>query len=282
MFYEDGMHEKLALVQVAMKNITHRPSNLEGTILIADAGAPFDDVVRYAAQEGLWGIEALAGIPGTVGAAPVQNIGAYGSDVAQTIEAVEVFNVTTRQYESLPGRACQFGYRTSIFNTTQKGRYIILRVRFWLFQKRRRPLPREIADEKQSLTPGRVGEHIRRIRAEKIPDYHTYPNCGSFFKNPIIQEDQFLLLQKQYPHIPHFRDGEGIKIPAGWLIEQAGFKGKSFGHVALSGVHALILTTDGKASSFDVLHAEKFIHKHIEDIFGIALVREPEYVTRMF
>ncbi len=279
-FYADGTHEKMALVAVAMNTITQRPSNLEGEIVVADAGVLWDDLVSYAAEKGLWGLEALAGIPGTVGAAPVQNIGAYGSDVAQTIEAVEVFNITTRQYESIPGRACGFGYRSSIFNTIQKGRYIILRVRFWLFPKRRRALPKEYSDEKSMRTPKDVSDCIRAIRAGKIPDYHAFPSCGSYFKNPFVSCAHGKELLEQYPNMPHYTEGDRVKIPAGWILEQVGYKGKRFGHVSLSEQHALILTTDGKATADDVLRVEKEIVEKIEELFHIRLEREPEYVAK--
>lgn len=278
-YFGDGPHDDLVLVRIGMRGIDVKPSPIEGKLLTAGAGEEWDSLVHRAAKEGVWGLESLAGIPGTVGAAPIQNIGAYGTEVADIIEAVEVYDRKNNEIRGIPNRLCGFGYRKSIFSTTEKDRYVILRVRFWLHQKRRRALPKEVVvPQEGEITPEEVGAQIRAIRDAKLPDHHEFPNCGSFFKNPIVPEARANELLQRYPSMPQYPSLEGIKLSAAWLIEQAGLKGRSWGNVAISPKHALVLTTNGNASATEVERAINEITKETREMFGVELVPEPNFI----
>jgi UDP-N-acetylmuramate dehydrogenase len=278
-YFGDGAHEQLVLLLMAIKGIEVKPSVIEGKIITAGAGEAWDDVVTRAAKEEVWGMEALAGIPGTVGAAPIQNIGAYGTEVADIIEAVEVYDKVKKEIRGIPSRLCGFGYRSSIFNGAERDRYVILRVRFWLHKKRRRPLPKEVVIPKSGeMAPLEVATQIRAIRAAKLPDHHAYPNCGSFFKNPIVSTLHAEKLRKQENNMPEFPATDGVKLSAAWLIEQAGQKGRAWGNVSISPKHALVLTTNGKASAAEVAHAVDEIIKAVQEKFGVTLVPEPNFI----
>lgn len=280
MYFGDGPHENLVLLSIAIKGIEVKPSVIEGKVLTVGAGEHWDDVVQRAAKEGVWGIESLAGIPGTAGAAPIQNIGAYGSEVADCIEAVEVYDRELKEVRGIPARLCGFGYRSSIFNGEARNRYIILRVRLWLHKKMRRQFPKEVVVPKDGkIVPGAVGDQIRAIRAQKLPDYHEFPNCGSFFKNPVIDVPLAEKLLREYPTMPQFPVGAAVKLSAAWLIQEAGMKGRDWGNVAVSAKHALVLTTNGKATAREVKDAVAAIVSAVQKKFGVTLTEEPNYVA---
>ncbi|HXK37734.1 MAG TPA: UDP-N-acetylmuramate dehydrogenase [Candidatus Paceibacterota bacterium] len=278
-YFGDGKHDDLVLLRVGIKGISVQPSVIEGKVLTVGAGEDWDAVVDRAAAEGVWGIEALAGIPGTAGAAPIQNIGAYGTEAADSIEAVEVYDRKNKEIRGIPARLCGFGYRSSIFNGVERDRYIILRVRFWLHQKRRRALPKEVVEKSESaITPKEVGDQIRAIRKQKLPDYIAHPNCGSFFKNPVIEKIIAEKLHEQYKEMPQFQSGDGMKLSAAWLIEQAGLKGKTWGNVSVSSKHALVLETNGKASAAEVADAISAISGAVYNMFSVTLLPEPNFI----
>jgi UDP-N-acetylmuramate dehydrogenase len=279
-YFGDGKHDDLVLLHIGITGISVQPSVIEGKVLTVGASENWDAVVMRAASLGVWGIEALAGIPGTAGAAPIQNIGAYGTEAADSIEAVEVYDRKEKEIRGIPNRLCGFGYRSSIFNGSERDRYVILRVRFWLHQKRRRPLPKEVIEKKEgTIGPGEVGDQIRAIRKQKLPDYIEFPNCGSFFKNPFVDKSIAALLAKQYKEMPQFQAEGGVKLSAAWLIEHAGLKGKSFGNVSVSPQHALVLQTNGKASAKEVASAIAYITGAVEKKFGVVLTPEPNFVA---
>ncbi|MFA6515374.1 MAG: UDP-N-acetylmuramate dehydrogenase [Candidatus Paceibacterota bacterium] len=272
------------------------------------AGEIWDQIVEKTVAMNLSGLEALSAIPGTVGATPVQNVGAYGVEVKDTIVEVEVFDIKPasshmeageeKKIKYISNQECKFGYRDSIFKNEAKGRYIITSVTYRL-NKITSPkvLPAPYSRglnypgvlkyletmEIDNPTLRQIRQAIIEIRKEKLPNPNETPNVGSFFKNPIISKDSFLAvssaLSRTYGQIPNFEVGNNeVKIPAGWLIENAGLKGKSFGNVSVYDKNALVLVNNGNATKDDLLKAKNEIIKIVQDKFGITLEQEPEII----
>jgi UDP-N-acetylmuramate dehydrogenase len=233
----------------------------------------------------LVGIEALSLIPGTVGASPVQNIGAYGSEVKDTIVEVEVFDTEKREFSKISNKDCNFGYRDSIFKNEAKGRYIITEVTYRL-NKSLPSIPKypgvaKYFEDMEIVTPNlsQIRDAIIYIRKEKLPDSNTTPNVGSFFKNPIVLNDVANRIKIDFPDAKFFSvDERHIKVPAGWLIENAGLKGKSFGNVSVYDKNALVLVNMKDASFEDIISARDKIIKTVKERFGIVLEQEPEII----
>ena len=261
-------------------------------IFEAGAGEEWDRLVKAAVDRDCAGIECMSGIPGSVGGTPVQNVGAYGQEVAETIRSVQALDLRDGQLRELCNEACGFEYRTSIFNTTEKGRYIILRVTYAL-----RPggEPRiEYADLKKHFagksSPGlvEVREAVRQIRASKsmliTPGDEDARSAGSFFKNPVLSEGEFRALEERaaernlkipsYPALQAQR-----KVSAAWLVEQSGFrKGYTRGPVGISRKHALAIVNRGGARAADVIALKDEIQQRVMDTFGVELQPEPVFV----
>ncbi|MDB5254105.1 MAG: murB, partial [Parcubacteria group bacterium] len=269
--------------------------NLKGTEIISDsptetiikfaAGEIWDECVAMSVREGLSGIEALSAIPGTIGATPVQNVGAYGTDISKTFVSLEAYDTESLTRVTLNETDCGFGYRDSVFKHMKKGKLIITSVTLKL-SKLPPSLP-EYKDvkmyfqEKKIVSPTLldIRSAIQTIRAKKLPDPTVIPNCGSFFKNPIASTSQAAEILSRYPHMPHYPDVNGIKIPAGWLIETVGLKGHSFGKIAVFSANALVLTAPfADASIEDLVSARDAIIENIKGDFGIQLEMEPEIV----
>jgi UDP-N-acetylmuramate dehydrogenase len=258
------------------------------------AGEAWDDLVLKTVEMNLSGLEALSAIPGTVGAGPVQNIGAYGSEVKDTILNVEVFDIKSGNIKNISNSECKFGYRDSVFKNEAKGRYIITSVIYrlnkiaspegFLFAPVNVPnYPGVIkyfeSRKIQNPTLKEIRDAIIYIRKEKLPDPREIPNTGSFFKNPIIENKIALKIKEEYPRVVFFPiDDNYTKIPAGWLIENAGLKGKSFGEVSVYDKNALVLVNNGNANCIDVLKAKEEIIKIVFEKFGIKLEQEPEII----
>jgi UDP-N-acetylmuramate dehydrogenase len=253
------------------------------------AGEVWDRFVEMMLYAGMAGIECLAGIPGSVGGTPVQNVGAYGQEVSETIESVHAFDRETSDWVEIGKAACRFRYRESLFNTDQPGRYIVTRVRFEL-RPNGEPNIR-YADVQRRLngaakpTLFEVASLVREIRREKgmllVEGDADCRSAGSFFKNPIV--DVAMLdgiagaAGVDASKVPHWPAGEGrTKIPAAWLLEQAGFvKGYGRGRAGISTRHTLALTNRGGATSADIERLEAEIERGVEEKFGISLQREP-------
>ncbi len=257
-----------------------------GTLVSAGAGEVWDRLVDMCIDRGLAGIECLSGIPGSAGGTPVQNVGAYGQEVSNVVTSVRAYDRAADFVVELPARACGFAYRTSIFNTSEKDRYVVLEVTYSLSKSgpsaiRYPELQRELgANPHPSLRD--VREAVRRIRARKaMLLVEGDPDCrsaGSFFKNPIITEQEFADLQSRAgPDVPRYPGGPGkVKTAAAWLIERAGFqKGYSLGAAGLSSKHTLALVNKGGATAEDVLRLARQIHARVAERFGITLVPEP-------
>lgn len=245
--------------------------------LKVQAGEPWHELVVHCSGQGFYGLENLALIPGRVGAAPIQNIGAYGVEVGQLIESVEVFDCQSMTWDTLTASQCQFGYRDSIFKQ-QPGRFIVTAVQFRLSRVPRMQLG--YADVAQQVgaepTPQKLLQTIISIRQAKLPDPHQWPNAGSFFKNPIVSAQTCQTLQQKYPQLPHYLQPDGqYKLAAGWLIEQAGWKGKRLGKVGMYERQALVLVNYADADLDDVRATYQQVQADVAQRFGVLLEPEP-------
>jgi UDP-N-acetylmuramate dehydrogenase len=246
----------------------------------AGAGVIWNDLVDFAVSRNWWGIENLALIPGTAGAAPVQNIGAYGAEAADVIVRVSAFIPETGRMIVLENSDCGFGYRDSIFKRSLKNRTVISSVVFRLSKKARPRLEysgvREELNRRGISNPSAadIAEAVAAIRRSKLPDPAVLGNGGSFFKNPVVSEPVGQQLKESYPLMPLHRQGEFYKIPAGWLIEQAGWKGYRTGDAGCYEKQSLILVNYGTATGLDILSLADRITASVSSMFGIVLERE--------
>ncbi|MFZ0392584.1 MAG: UDP-N-acetylmuramate dehydrogenase [Terracidiphilus sp.] len=284
----DGGFPGLVL-QVALKGIDVEVTGALGVLFSAQAGENWDALVELAVQQNCSGIECLAGIPGTVGGTPVQNVGAYGQEVSQVISRVRAFDTRERRMVEFSAAECDFSYRKSRFNSTDRGRFIVARVSFQLTRDGKLSLHyadllQEFGPEACPILP-EVAAAVRRIRKGKgmlIVDGD--PDCrsaGSFFKNPIVDEAQaerIADLTGKDP--PRYGAGEGrVKLSAAWLIEQAGFlKGAVDGNAGISSRHTLALINRGGATAQEILNLAARIHSTVEQRFGVVLQPEPVFV----
>lgn len=280
------------VMRIAVAGLETVPSDRPGEkILRAGAGVEWDRCVDEAVRQNLAGIECLAGIPGTVGGTPVQNVGAYGQEVATAIERVRCYDRTERTWVEFTADACGFGYRESRFNTLNRGRYIVTRVDYRLTEGgeptlRYGDLQRALAQRKAeagSLSLVEVAEIVRAVRREKgmctvAGDADTV-SAGSFFKNPVVTEAHAEEIEsKAGKQLPRYATGEAgtVKLPAAWLIEQAGFaKGYGCGRAAISSRHTLALTNRGGATAAEVLALADEIKAGVRARFGVELSMEP-------
>jgi len=259
-----------------------------GIYLTLGSGEPWDTVVERAVKAGLTGIEALSLVPGTTGATPVQNVGAYGQEIAQTLVTVEAFDTKTGGFVTLAGSDCGFGYRTSRFKTTDHGRFFITSVTLRLTEGR--PLPpfygpvQTYFDERgiTEPTPADLRQAVIAIRTSKLPDPAAVHNTGSFFANPVIDETKFKDLSTRYSMVPHWQTKDGrVKLSGAWLIEQAGFKDY---HDAETGMatwpkQPLVLVNEHAKTTADLLAFKQKIVDAVQTKFGITLEQEPESIS---
>jgi len=239
------------------------------------AGEVWDDFVAWAVAQGFGGVENLSLIPGEVGASAVQNIGAYGveaKDVIALVEAVELQNGQKRVFGTLE---CDYAYRQSIFKKQLKGKYAITYVTYRLQKKPQLKLEygniKAVLGEKKDLTIGDVRQAIIDIRNAKLPDPKVQGNAGSFFMNPVVSREKFLSIQKDYPNMPFYEVEGGVKIPAGWMIDQCGWKGKSLGRAGVHDKQALVLVNLGGATSHEIITLCETICKDVYEKFGIEI-----------
>ena len=254
-------------------------------IVRAQAGEDWPEFVRKMVEKGLYGVENLAHIPGTVGAAPVQNIGAYGMELKDSFVKCEAVNLETGKKRTFDNKECVFGYRSSIFKTMLRGQYVITSVDFQLLKQADLKLDygniRNYLSEHNMEQPTLIQLHdaICAIRDAKLPDPRRIGNAGSFFKNPVIKVEQFEALKQQYPNIPHYEEpNDKVKVPAGWLIEQAGWKGWHDEHVGVYEKQALVLVHLGGGTGKDIVDLAKKIQDSVEAKFGIAITPEVNFV----
>jgi UDP-N-acetylmuramate dehydrogenase len=254
-------------------------------LLRAGAGEGWHGLVEYALDEDLHGLENLSLIPGTVGAAPLQNIGAYGSELQDTFERLEALKISTGQLRVFSKEECGFGYRESVFKGPLKNQFIVTAVVLRLHRPAaQRPTNVRYGDIQTTLadlgienepTPRDVSRAVVHIRRSKLPDPAEIGNAGSFFKNPEVSQHKFDELKARYPTLPGYPVPGGVKVPAGWLIEQAGFKGLRRGAgQGTHGVHdrqALVLVNHGGATGQELRELAEEIIRSVRDLFGIEL-----------
>lgn len=274
------LHSKI--LDVAMRH-----DGSDKVYLKAGSGVVMDELIVNCAQSGIWGLENLSGIPGEVGAAAVQNVGAYGVEVGDLIHKVECYDIQEGKFKTLTREECGYGYRQSMFKLPEnKYRYIISAVEFELSVT---PCPQigygSIASEFGGKSMSNVSlidirNAIIRIRNSKLPIVEEIGSAGSFFKNPIVSEEIFLRIKKTYGDVPHYKTETGIKIPAAWLIDTCGLKGISFGEAAIWEKQPLVIVNkSGKAKAVDIIGLEKIIIETVQDRFGILLHPEVEHVS---
>jgi UDP-N-acetylmuramate dehydrogenase len=269
------------LVKSAARGIEITSQTDESVSVRAEAGVDWGDFVEWCIARGLWGTENLSGIPGTVGAAPIQNIGAYGAEVKDIIDSVECFATETRNFLTLAAEHCGFGYRESVFKGALRGKTIVTAVNFTLSKE---PLPNlSYAALAEMLPAGEakladISRAVIEIRDSKLPDPSKEGNAGSFFKNPVIDTTVAHRLAAEYPSMPLYPAGKGdatkSKLAAGWLIEQAGWKGRTEGHVGIHPRQALIVVNKGGATGSEIVAFARRVQDDVKAKFGVELEME--------
>lgn len=252
--------------------------------LSVGAGENWHQLVQDCVAKGWGGIENLSLIPGSVGAAPIQNIGAYGAELEEVFELLQAVEVATGKSQTFSKDECKFGYRDSIFKNELKGKFVITSVTLKLAKHQEvntsyKALSEKLAEKKiAEPTIKDVSEAVIEIRQSKLPDPAKIGNTGSFFKNPIIDKKKFSSLQKNYPEIPHYPAGEKIKIPAAWLIDQCGWKGKRLGDAGVHKMQALVIVNYGNASGEEIWQLAQNIQESVQSTFGVSLTPEVNIV----
>ena len=246
------------------------------------AGEVWDDFVAWAVAEGYGGVENLSLIPGEVGASAVQNIGAYGVEAKDVIAMVEAVDMASGEKRLFANAECGYAYRQSIFKQELKGKYAITYVIYRLQKQPKLKLEYgnilAALEDKAQVTVADVRQAIIDIRNAKLPDPKVVGNAGSFFMNPVVSREKFLSIQKDYPTMPFYDVDGGVKIPAGWLIEQCGWKGKSLGRAGVHDKQALVLVNRGGASSEEIVTLCNTICKDVHERFGIDIHPEVNFI----
>lgn len=255
----------------------------EGATICIGAGENWDKAVEKTVENNLHGIELLSGVPGTSGATPVQNVGAYGAEIADTLTELEVYNLKTGQFETLSKEECHFGYRNSIFKPIEHRKYIIVSITLKLVKQMPKPpfynSLQKYLDEHNitDYTPKSIRQAVLAVRANRLPDPSKLANSGSFFKNPIVSMTHAETLQNQYPDLAFWPLEEGkAKIAAGWLLEKAGLRGYSAHGMKTYEHHALVLVNDHAQNYDDLLKFKQEIIDAVQEKFGVKLEQEPE------
>ncbi len=282
--FPDGVFNVIAL-KMDIKGFEIVNENNDYVDIKIGGGEIWDKVVEKTVGMGLSGFEALSIIPGTVGATPVQNVGAYGSEVKDTIVEVEVFDIYANKLINISNEDCKFGYRDSIFKHEAKGKYIITGVTYRL-SKIYPKIPDYPGVKRYFLDNNINNPHVKEIREaiidirnSKLPNWKELPNLGSFFKNPIVEKEIAQRLKNKYLDLKTFPSEDGkVKIPAGFLLDKAGLKGQSFGNISVYEKNALVLINNGGASKEDLIKAKNEIVKIVNEKFGMILEQEPEMV----
>jgi UDP-N-acetylmuramate dehydrogenase len=299
--FQNEMFDGL-VVYINTKGIEILREDESEVVIRAQAGEDWPDFVRFCVSKDWHGIENLAHIPGKVGAAPVQNIGAYGMELKDSFLQCEAIELATGNKRVFKKEECCFGYRESVFKSELKGQYVITSMDFLL--KKNAPLLLEYGNIKtyleqngiESPTFQQLHDAICTIRDAKLPDVKQIGSCGSFFKNPVIEKEQFEALQKNYPNMPHYDEPDGkVKVPAGWLIEHCGpstlrqaqgpqssesvsWKGWRDEHVGVYEKQALVLVHYGGGKGQNIVELAKKIQNSVEAKFGIRIVPEVNFV----
>lgn len=270
----DGITALVAIMGRRVIETTER-----GALVEVAAGENWHELVAWTVEQGLGGVENLAGIPGTVGAAPVQNIGAYGVEVADVLESLVAYDCRDGGERSFLRDECAFAYRDSLFKR-EPGRFVVLSLRLRLPQPW---VPKlgfaGLSDLTGELTPRTVMDRVVALRNSKLPDWRVTPNAGSFFQNPIVAVAEAQAMLAEFPTAPNFLQPDGrLKLSAGWLIEKSGLKGFRLGPVGMSDRHALVLVNHGGATAGDVADLAAHVKRVVRERFGVQLHEEPVFL----
>ncbi len=264
-----------------IRGIEVRREDNGSVLLRCGAGEVWDDVVAYAVEHGYYGMENLSLIPGEVGASAVQNIGAYGAEAKDVIYAIEAIDIATGEGRIFFNDDCAYGYRESKFKSEWKGKYVITYVTYRLSKTFTPHLDygnlRTVLVEKGITIPtaAEVRQAVIEIRESKLPDVKMEGNAGSFFKNPVVSREKFEALLADYPNMPHYNvDAEHEKIPAGWMIDQCGWKGKTLGRAGVHSKQALVLVNKGGATGSEIVALCEAVRKDVYDKFGVHISPE--------
>ncbi len=248
--------------------------------LFVGAGYHWDDLVQFCARQHWWGIENLSAIPGSVGAAPIQNIGAYGSEIKEVLTKVLVYNLKKQTFQWLKNQDCQFQYRDSLFKQLNPNPFLIVAVCLQLSTRYRPNLSykdlKHYAEQYLTppYTPYQIAQAVRTIRAKKLPDPTQLGNAGSFFKNPLLTQQQFTQLKQRFPSIPYFKEQTKYKIPAAWLIEKAGLKGIRKNGVGTYPKQPLVIVNYHAHNGKAIYNFAMEIRKKVYEAFGVWLELE--------
>ena len=267
------------VVHIDIKGISIDREDTKDVYITVNAGENWHEFVLWCVSNNYGGIENLSLIPGNVGTCPIQNIGAYGVEVKDTITKVEALEIESGKLVQFSNEECNFGYRKSIFKNVAKGKYILTSVSFKLTKNEHNlntsygAIETELAlNEITKPSLKNISDAVIAIRKSKLPDPKKIGNSGSFFKNPVISKEQFIKLQKEYINIPSYPiTKETLKVPAGWLIEQSGFKGKRFGEYGVHEKQALVLVNYGNAKGIEIYQLAQKIQETIFEKFEISL-----------
>lgn len=243
----------------------------------AESGLKLDDLIAQLVDMNLTGMENLSYIPGTVGASAVQNVGAYGVEAKDVIESVETIEIATLKPKIFTNAECRFGYRDSVFKNELKGQYVVTKVVYRLHKDGPLLLDR-VKTMPIPTTAQEVRESVIAIRRNKLPEVGVIGSAGSFFKNPVIGKTQFASLREQYPDMPYYEEGEGIKVPAAWLIEQCGWKGKKIGGAQVFEKQPLVIINAGYATSADIIALAAAVVDSVYKQFEIMISPEVNYI----
>ena len=246
------------------------------------AGVVWDDFVAWCCINGFWGVENLSAIPGEVGASAVQNIGAYGVEAKDVIDTVQTICLADGTERDFSNSECNYAYRQSIFKNELKGQYVVAYVIYTLSTVPQPKLGYGALEQEVERLGGPTLANIRQaviaIRESKLPDPKVLGNAGSFFMNPVISEEEFNIIRSNYPDVPSYAAPGGVKVPAGWLIEKTGWKGRSLGPAAVYDKQALVLVNKGGATGADVKRLADTIIADVKQKFGITLSTEVNYI----
>ena len=273
------------ILHSAIKGFEVISEDADEVIVRAGAGEVWDDFVAYTVEQGWYGAENLSLIPGEVGASAVQNIGAYGMEAKDLIVKVETVEVATGDVRVFNNEECGYAYRESVFKHSLKGQYIVTKVSYRLsktpsFHLDYGNVRAELEKRGSELTLPNVRQTIIDIREAKLPDPKVQGNAGSFFMNPIVPRAQFESLLAVYPQMPHYEvDAERVKIPAAWMIDQCGWKGKRLGNAGVHDKQALVLVNVGGATGEEVIRLSEAIQKSVFDKFGISISPEVNFIS---
>ena len=272
------------VVKNEITGISYEPDG-ETVLVTAGAGVVWDDLVSETVSKDLWGLENLSAIPGSVGATPIQNVGAYGVEVAELIKAVRVYDKEKKVFLDLTPDYCQFGYRDSMFKHEVGKKYIVIAVTYTLSEVAKPKLHyKDLAERfKGDFEPSleEIREAVIEIRSRKFPNWHEVGTAGSFFKNPIIDSNHYAKLQEKYPDLPSFSaDADKVKVPLGWILDKVlNLRGVREGNVGAYKGQALVIVNHGGATATEVDEFAKKIEQNVKAVADIDLTREVTFVS---